>query len=219
MDRKDIDHTDDTVPPLLARSARKRVPGGVVEVKVKAAKKKKKPKVVVAPAPVGRPTRYCPEIVSKIINDMKIGYSLEAAAIGADIAPQILYKWAHKYPEFRDAIQTGRVSALRHWENLAMAAAAGEPGNGQLISLGLRNRARSASGWENEAKKIEITGANGGAIELAQRIDVSTLAPDDRDVLRDLLMRSAPRLIESTAVEMSDDGDDGEEEGDDVAVA
>jgi hypothetical protein len=41
------------------------------------------------------------------------------------------------------------------WEERALAMAIGEAGNTQIVVLGLRNRSRAATGWNNDTVKLE----------------------------------------------------------------
>jgi hypothetical protein len=68
--------------------------------------------------------------------------------------------------------------------------ARGEPGNTQIVALGLRNRSRAASGWNNETLKLEHSGPDGGPVEVesTQRLDVASLTHEQRDQLRQILL-------------------------------
>lgn len=137
---------------------------------------------------VGRPSNYKPEYCDKIVEVMAQGYSLEAAAAKLDIPIRCLYDWQAKHPEFSQAIHEGRIKALAWWEERALNTAGGSPGNSQIISLGLRNRSRSASGWI-DSQKQELSGPDGGPIRVeATTIDVGDLSPEQRDALRAVMV-------------------------------
>jgi hypothetical protein len=86
--------------------------------------------------------------------------------------------------------------------------AGGEPGNTQIVMLGLRNRSRAATGWNNDTVKLEHTGPEGGPIGVnvavpgTTKIDVEALSYEQRDQLRDILL-AAVALAEK---EQSDSG-------------
>jgi hypothetical protein len=42
----------------------------------------------------------------------------------------------------------------------------GEAGNTQFVMLGLRNRSRAATGWNNDTVKLEHSGPEGGPLEV-----------------------------------------------------
>ena len=136
----------------------------------------------------GRPSNYKPEYCEKIVEVMAQGYSLEAASAKLDIPIRCLYDWQAKHPEFSQATHEGRIKALAWWEERAMNTASGSPGNSQIISLGLRNRSRSASGWI-DSQKQELSGPDGGPIRVeATTIDVGDLTPEQRDALRAVMV-------------------------------
>ena len=137
---------------------------------------------------MGRPTNYKPEYCDKIIEIMAQGYSLEAASAKLDIPHRCIYDWQAKHLDFSQAIHEGRIKALAWWEERAMNTASGSPGNSQIISLGLRNRSRSASGWI-DSQKQELSGPDGGPIRVeATTIDVGDLSPEQRDALRAVMV-------------------------------
>ena len=136
----------------------------------------------------GRPTIYRPQYGDKIAKAMAAGLSAEAAAAKAGISARCLYTWQHKHPEFEQAIQEGRHRALLWWEERALAMATGEAGSAQIVSLGLRNRSRAASGWEDRQGR-ELTGPAGGPVQIeTTTIDAASLTPDQRDALRAALV-------------------------------
>ena len=63
-------------------------------------------------------------------------------------------------------------------------------GSAQLISLGLRNRAKSSIGWHHGGDGNTVNVKHSGVVthEHTARIDVTALAPEQRDQLRALLM-------------------------------
>jgi hypothetical protein len=139
--------------------------------------------------PGGRPTNYRPEHCIQMIEAMATGLSAEAAAASIGISNRALHEWQQRHEEFRSAIQEGRQLALLWWERRAQAMAEGGPGSAQIVSLGLRNRSRAASGWV-DTHKMEHSGGDGGPIltQQAVTIDPSSLTPQERVVLRKALM-------------------------------
>lgn len=124
-----------------------------------------------------------------MIEAMGAGLSAEAAAASIGISARSLYEWQQSHPEFAQAIQEGRQRALLWWERRALAMADGAPGSAQIVSLGLRNRSRAASGWV-DTHKLEHTGSDGGPIQTEKvvTLDVRSLTPDQRMLLRQALL-------------------------------
>jgi len=162
----------------------------------------------------GFPSSYTPQAIEAVAAQMSLGYSLEAAASLAGVGRTTLYRWLDEHPESRAVIQDAQSNALAWWESRARAAAEGEPGNSQIISLGVRNRARSPSGWHHggETQRVEHTGADGGPIKVDERkvvIDVAALDADQREQLRALLLATqAPRQIEAQPAQDNEQDDD-----------
>ena len=139
--------------------------------------------------PGGRPTLYRPEIGARIADEMASGLSLEAAAAECGVGPRTAFTWQDKHDEFRQFIEEGRARSLLFWERRAIALANGAPGNANVVTLGLKNRSRNASGWF-DAQRLEHSGPDGGPIrqELTSVLDVSGLDVEELLVLEKALM-------------------------------
>jgi hypothetical protein len=138
----------------------------------------------------GRPTLYRREMCDRLANAMAGGLTAEAAAARIGISARSLFYWQQQHPEFLQAIQEGRQRSQLWWEERALAMANGESGNTQIVVLGLRNRSRAATGWNNDTVKLEHTGPEGGPVEVKaeHKIDIASLEPEQRDQLREILL-------------------------------
>jgi hypothetical protein len=138
----------------------------------------------------GRPTLYRREMCDRLVNAMAGGLTAEAAAARIGISARSLFYWQQQHPEFLQAIQEGRQRSQLWWEERALAMANGESGNTQIVVLGLRNRSRAATGWNNDTVKLEHTGPEGGPVEVKaeHKIDIASLEPEQRDQLREILL-------------------------------
>ena len=93
--------------------------------------------------------------------------------------------WQNEHDEFRQAVEHGRARALLFWEKRAIALANGEPGNAAVVTLGLKNRSRAASGW-HDAQRLEHSGPDGAAIraEVVQsRVSLEALSSEQLEVI------------------------------------
>jgi len=148
--------------------------------------------VSVLPRGRGRPTVYSEELGNKILEFMAQGFSLETAAIQCDVHPSTVARWRVENADFSELMRVGKSLSLQWWENRGRDAAAGiSGGSAAIISLGIRNRARSAIGWHHaDTQRLEHTGKDGKPIQVEHRakLDVTRLTPDQRDQLRELLM-------------------------------
>lgn len=170
------------------------------------------PGQTVTAAPLrGRPTKYRPEMCDAIYAELAEGFTLESACAGIGINLSTARDYMEQHPEFSRAVMEGRAACLRWWEEKARLTAAGAiEGNARLLELGLRNRSRSMVGWNEDVKKVEVTGADGGPIQQQSlSIDVSNLDADQREQLRTLLLaaRTPPTMIEAVAQEVGADED------------
>lgn len=143
----------------------------------------------------GRPTLYRRELCSQIIETMAAGLSAEAAAAKIGISARSLFNWQKQHPEFLQAIQEGRQRALLFWEERAIAMANGQPGNCQIVVLGLKNRSRAASGWHHDPVKLEHSGPDGAPMAVEAKvpnttIDIMQLEPHEREAFRAILLKA-----------------------------
>ena len=138
----------------------------------------------------GRPTLYRREMCDRLIEAMAGGLTAEAAAARIGISARSLFYWQKEHAEFLQAIQEGRQRSQLWWEERALAMANGEAGNTQIVMLGLRNRSRAATGWNNDTVKLEHTGPEGGPLQVepTHKIDIAALEPERRDQLREILL-------------------------------
>lgn len=146
--------------------------------------------------PGGRPTIYRPEMGDMIADAMATGLSAEAAAAKVGISARSLFNWQQEHPGFMQAIQEGRQRALLWWEERALAMAEGKPGSAQIVTLGLRNRSRAASGW-HDAQRLEHSGPNGGPIQqqIMDSLDLRSLTDGELELLSRLLRVAGERKV------------------------
>ena len=149
----------------------------------------------------GRPTLYRREMCDRLVEAMANGLTAEAAAARIGISARSLFYWQKEHAEFLQAIQEGRQRSQLWWEERALAMANGETGNTQIVMLGLRNRSRAATGWNNDTVKLEHTGPEGGPVEVKaeHKIDIESLSHEQRDQLREILL--AAKALGTKAVE------------------
>jgi hypothetical protein len=67
--------------------------------------------------------------------------------------------------------------------------AEGKPGSAQIVTLGLKNRSRAASGW-HDAQRLEHSGPDGGPVQqqVVRQLDVSTLNEEQLEALESALL-------------------------------
>ena len=81
----------------------------------------------------------------------------------------------------------GRCDGL--WEGRLLDVAQGGAGNAQAIQWALRNRSRAASGWDHAHAKLEVSGPDGGAVQVqTDVIDARLLTPEQRNAFKQALL-------------------------------
>ena len=152
-------------------------------------------KQIPAPSPVnhrpGRPTSFRAEYCDRIIQLMAEGRSLDGCAALLGVHPDSLNEWQRVHPEFSVAVRAGRAAATAFWEGRLLDVAQGASGNAQAIQWALRNRSRAASGWDHAHAKIEVSGPDGGAVQVQNEvtvIDARLLTPEQRNAFKKALL-------------------------------
>ena len=125
----------------------------------------------------GRPTDYRPEFCESIVDLGREGKSVAQMASEFDVSKQTLFNWADAHPDFLDAMTRAKTHAQAWWEsqgqtNMLLAPGAGTF-NGSVWSRSMA--ARFPDDWR-ENKGVELTGANGGAVETKTTLDMSGLS-------------------------------------------
>ena len=139
----------------------------------------------------GRPTSYRQEYCQRVIELMAEGRSLDGCAAMLGVHPDSLNEWQWVHPEFSVAVRAGRAAATAFWETRLLDVAQGGSGNAQAIQWALRNRSRAASGWDHAHAKLEVSGPDGGAVQLQTEvtvIDVRLLTSDQREAFKQALL-------------------------------
>ena len=122
---------------------------------------------------------------------MAEGRSLDGCAALLGVHPDSLYTWQKAHPAFSDAVKAGRAAAIAFWEGRLLDIAQGGSGNAQAVQWALRNRSRAASGWDHAHAKVEVSGPNGGAVQVQADlavIDARSLTGVQRQGFRDILL-------------------------------
>lgn len=139
----------------------------------------------------GRPTCYRAEFCERIVTLMAEGRSLDGCASLLGVHPDSLYEWQKVHPEFSEAVRAGRAAATTFWEERLLDIANGGSGNAQAIQWALRNRSKAASGWHNDAQRLEHSGPSGGPVQVeATTIDARSLSVKHRDALKAALLEA-----------------------------
>ena len=148
-------------------------------------------KIPSASRSVGRPSSYRGEFCQRIVELISEGRSLDGCASILGVNPDSLYLWQKLHPEFSESVKMGRAAATAFWESRLLDVAQGGSGNAQAVQWALRNRSRAASGWDHAHAKLELSGPNGGAVQVQTDlavIDARLLSPEQRAVFKQALL-------------------------------
>lgn len=129
---------------------------------------------------LGRPTKYDPAICDTIIELGRQGKS-RVQMVAATGIPYATFKaWEQGQPEFRAAMEEAMALAQAHWEELGEMHLTEVPG-GPRLNTGLWSRSMSARFPRDysDRSKLEVTGKDGGAIEVDHVHDFSKALLDD----------------------------------------
>lgn len=116
---------------------------------------------------VGRPSEYRPEYCDKVIELGRLGKSVVQMACAIDVARDTLYQWCKDHPEFSDAFTRARQLSQDWWENQAQCGLTADRFNASLWSRSMA--ARFPEDYQ-ERKGIELTGSNGGPVEVSVEV-------------------------------------------------
>ena len=131
------------------------------------------------------------EVIHHPEKDLGSGMALVGCAALLGVHPDSLNEWQRVHPEFSVAVRAGRAAATAFWETRLLDVAQGGSGNAQAIQWALRNRSRAASGWDHAHAKLEVSGPDGGAVQVEPKdttIDVRLLSQEHRDAFKRALL-------------------------------
>ena len=136
--------------------------------------------------PVGRPTKYKPEYCERIIELGKQGYSYAEIAADLEVDKASLYDWAAAHEDFSTALRAAKTYEQAWFEREARSNMKNRDFNANLWYRSAASRFRDDY---TERKETQVTGANGGPVQVqSQVVDATTLDADQREALRAILM-------------------------------
>jgi transposase len=94
--------------------------------------------------PSGRPTKYTPETVQKILEAIRLGSPYYQACNAAGVSHETFCEWRRIYPEFLEAVKEAEGSGVKKWLKVIEEAAAN--GNWQAAAWKLERRLPSEFG-------------------------------------------------------------------------
>lgn len=129
---------------------------------------------------LGRPTKYDPAVCDEVIALGRQGKSKAQMSAALNIPIATFKAWEQGQPDFRAAMDFAMDLAQAHWEELADNHIKEAPG-GVRLNTGLWSRSMSARfpATYSERSKVEVTGKDGGPVEVDHVHDFSKALLDD----------------------------------------
>lgn len=124
---------------------------------------------------MARPTKYDPSYCEKVIELGKLGMSVVEMASEIGVGRTTLERdWPEAHPEFSQALTHARECSQAWWESIGRVNLIMAPQSGTFqASVWSRSMAaRFPNDWR-ENSKVELSGANGGAIKTESKVTIS----------------------------------------------
>lgn len=99
--------------------------------------------------PAGRPTKYKPEICSRVVDMGKYGASKAEMALELDIDYTTFLAWQEKHEEFSKAVKRAENNSKGWWERLGRQSAVGEVENFNATSYIFNMKNRFKEDWRD----------------------------------------------------------------------
>lgn len=166
--------------------------------------------------PLGRPSGFQPEFVSQATKLCALGATDAELAAFFEVSARTIYRWISEYPDFCQALKVAKSEADSRVERslyhravgyehdaVKIMAVAGEvvkvpytehvPPDTTAQIFWLKNR--DSENWKD---RREVSGINGGAIQVEQtrtlKIDVANLPAEDREAFKLAMIEAKARL-------------------------
>lgn len=128
----------------------------------------------------GRPTKYTPETVKRILEAIKLGVAYVDAANYAGVGLATFNEWRDRYPEFAEAVESASGQAVTAC--MAKIQKAATEGSWQASAWILERRHPDRYG----RTRVELTGAEGGPVAVAANVVVVPKMADSAEAWADL---------------------------------
>jgi hypothetical protein len=138
--------------------------------------------------PIHGNSNYKPEYCEQVIEMGRKGMSKEQISGTLNVAWNTLDCWAERHPTFMQAIRTAKNLELHYWEDLGLQNVLETPG-GQRLNGAVYNKIMAARfpAKYSERNKVELTGADGGAVKVESTHSIA------QEILTDLLSDMQPK--------------------------
>ena len=122
----------------------------------------------------GRPTKYRPEMVERVLEFVGSGKSVKQFARELQVSRDTIYEWANQHPAFSDALTQAQQWSEAAWEEKIQEMMTSRDVNAPLVKLYLANR----FGWSDKQEHA-ISGPGGAPIASEIKITHEIIDPSD----------------------------------------
>jgi hypothetical protein len=136
--------------------------------------------------PIGRPSSYKPELCQRVVELGAEGWSQTEIAAEFGIDKKSLYDWAGKHPDFSTALSRAKALEQSWWEKRGRASL-----DAKNFQSSVWSKSMTARFKDDYTERRELTGANGGAIQVETKaLSVDDFDPDDLASLEFLVQKA-----------------------------
>lgn len=147
---------------------------------------------------VGHPTDYRPIYCECVVEWGKLGKSRAWIAAELNVTRMTIWNWEQRNPEFLYAMQLSREHAQRWWEDAGQAGMTTQGFNGSVYSRSMS--ARFPDDW----RETKVLAGDPQAPLIPRTIDPRRLDPDQREMLKQLLLAASAPEVEGDFTEAED---------------
>ena len=145
------------------------------------------------PRPVGRPSDYRPEYCERVISFGERGKSLVAFAADVGVDRSTVFRWREAHEEFRNASSRAMALAQAYWEDRLENNVGNRDYNARMIEFLLSARFED---YRPSAQRLEITGANGGPLQLQRSMSDQELLKMASSVIEAEIIDTTPKPLQ-----------------------
>lgn len=148
--------------------------------------------------PVGRPSDYDPSYCDDVVEWGKVGKSRAWIAAALGVGRKTVWNWEQRHPEFLHAMDIARDFAQMWWEDKGEVGME-TPG----FSAAIWSRSMAAR-FPDDWRETKVLAGDPQAPLIPRTIDPRRLDPDQREMLKQLLLAASAPEVDGEFTEAED---------------